>query len=688
MTSANVDVVIPTFNAREMVLRCVERLVAQPNVAHVVVVDDASTDGTVEALTKRFPSVRSVRLKDKRGLAHAFNAGAAAGTAEFVLFLNDDIFAAPDAVGRLVESLREDAGAPSAAGRLVDPGTANTQVAYQPRELPGLAGLLARITGIERAWPRNPWTGQHLTAPLSEVATQRTRRQPAGACILVRRSALSSIGGWDERYWMWYEDVDFSRRLLAHGPSVYVPHAVFEHVGAASTSTWRKAEQHARLYHGTMVYAQSHLSAGRQLILGATIAAACGARTVMHLIVGDREAASTYFGLLLEARDLCALTPVRRRPLAKLPRERKREPELDERKPDRRVRCAAVERWANEPAKLAISVVIPNYRRPELLRECLPSVLRAAAASAHEVEVIVVDDGSGDGSCEIVRGEFPEVTLIALDRNRGYPTAVNAGVAACHGEWVFTLNNDTTVDQGIFDQLLTVARSAPDVGLVAAQQRFSSDAGIIYSAGMVMDYRGHASDRLMGQPVSVSERLPVEVFGACGAAALYRRSVLAELCGFDPLFAFGLEDADLAWRARARGWRCLYAPGAVVLHDLGGTVRHGSPTRLFQAGRNRLLLIAKNLEHRQLVRHLPEIVSFDVAYVVYAAIRLRTLEPVRGRVEGLRLWRTARVAGASQRAPVELSPPAPLWSALARRRAWRRASSAGTDPAPRWLRER
>jgi hypothetical protein len=221
---------------------------------------------------------------------------------------------------------------------------------------------------------------------------------------------------------------------------------------------------------------------------------------------------------------------------------------------------------------------------------------------------------------------------------------------------------------------------------VAAQQRFSSDAGIIYSAGMVMDCRGHASDRLMGQPVSVSEQVPVEVFGACGAAALYRRSVLAELGGFDPLFAFGLEDADLAWRARAHGWRCLYAPGAVVLHDLGGTVRHGSPTRLFQAGRNRLLLIAKNLEHRQLVRHLPQILLFDVAYVLYAAISLRTFQPVLGRIEGLRLWRTARAAGAAQRAPVELSPPAPLWSALARRRAWRRARSAGADVAPRWFR--
>jgi N-acetylglucosaminyl-diphospho-decaprenol L-rhamnosyltransferase len=315
--SGSVDVVIPTFNARGLALQCVDALVGEPCISRVVVVDDASTDGTAQALAQRFPSVRTVRLDEKRGLAQLLNIGTAAGSAEFVLFLNNDILAAPGAVSRLVEALRDDAGAASAGGRLVDPGTTNTQAAYQPREIPGLAGLLVRITGIERAWPGNPWTGRHLTAPLGDMARQRTLRQPAGACILVRRGVLASIGGWDERYWMWYEDVDFSRRLLAHGPAVYVPDAAFEHVGAASSSTWRKAEQHVRLYHGTMVYAQAHLSPMRQVVLGAAMAAVCGARALMHLIAGDREAASAYFGLLREARDVCGFAPVRRRPTTK-----------------------------------------------------------------------------------------------------------------------------------------------------------------------------------------------------------------------------------------------------------------------------------------------------------------------------------------------------------------------------------
>jgi GT2 family glycosyltransferase len=334
----------------------------------------------------------------------------------------------------------------------------------------------------------------------------------------------------------------------------------------------------------------------------------------------------------------------------------------------------------------SISVVIPNYRRPQLVVRCLSSVLGAVAASADEIEVIVVDDGSGDGSCDMVRDRFPEVTLVALDANRGYPTAVNAGIAASQGEWVLTLNNDTTVDAGVFAALLEVAHSRPRIGLVAAQQRFSADRDVIYSAGTIVDARGHASDRLMGEPASVGETEPVEVFGACGAAALYRRSMLAELGGLDERFAFGLEDVDIAWRARMRGWSCVYAPAAIVYHEVGGTIRHSSELRLFQAGRNRWLLIAKNMDRGQLIRGLPGILAFDLAYVAFAWVRLRTLAPVRGRIAGLRLWRAARAAGNADRRPIELSPAQPLLAALARRRQWRQAGGdhGAVTPRPEW----
>jgi len=297
-----------------------------------------------------------------------------------------------------------------------------------------------------------------------------------------------------------------------------------------------------------------------------------------------------------------------------------------------------------------------------------------------EVEVIVVDDGSQDESCRLVRESFPEFILVALERNGGYPAAVNVGVRTSSGEWVLTLNNDTTIESGALESLLATARSSSDVGSVAAQQRFLSHPQVIYSAGVTVDRRGQAADRLIGHPLADSEHEPIEVFAACGAAALYRRAMLDELGGFDERFLFGLEDVDVAWRGHMRGWRCVYAPSAVVYHDLGATVPHLSELRFVQAGRNRLLLIAKNMTTRQLLRHGPSIILFDLLYVTYGLLRLRTLSPLRGRWDGLRLWRTMRRSGAPGRRHVDLAPATGFREVMRRRGAWRFATGSSGDP--------
>jgi N-acetylglucosaminyl-diphospho-decaprenol L-rhamnosyltransferase len=291
-----VDVVIPTHDAEQLVLSCLDRLARASGEHHVIVVDDASRDGTVDAVERLFADASVVQLDEHRGLAHALNRGSAAGRGELVLFLNNDVLAERTALERLVRALERDPQAVAAGGRLVDPGTSQTQSAYQPRALPGLAALVVRVVGIERVWPRNPWTGLHLTAPLHPGRIQRTERQPAGACLMVRRHALERVGGWDERYSMWYEDVDLARRLAALGPALYVPDAVFEHIGAASTRRWRKHEQHLRLYHGTMVYAQAHLPRAQRIVLALVMAAVCAPR----LVIGG-EVARTYRALLRKA---------------------------------------------------------------------------------------------------------------------------------------------------------------------------------------------------------------------------------------------------------------------------------------------------------------------------------------------------------------------------------------------------
>jgi N-acetylglucosaminyl-diphospho-decaprenol L-rhamnosyltransferase len=296
---ASVDVVIPTFDARELILRCLGRLV-DPAVAQIVVVDDTSTDGTSEALAERFPEARVVVLDRHRGLAHALNRGAEASAAEFILFINNDVFPVDDAISQLCKALSGNPAATSAGGRLVDLGTEHTQEAYQPRAFPGLSGLAARITGIERGWPTNPWTGQHLRSPLDSSSSTPTDRQLAGSCLLVRRNALEQVGGWDEGYWFWYEDVDLSRRLSEVGSALYVPTARFEHVGRASTNHWARHEQHRRLYHGTLRYAKQHLPRWQQVLFGILMAIVTIPRILWLSCRSQHAAVSTYRHLLGE----------------------------------------------------------------------------------------------------------------------------------------------------------------------------------------------------------------------------------------------------------------------------------------------------------------------------------------------------------------------------------------------------
>ena len=302
-----VDVVIPTYRAASLTRQCVRHIVDE-SVRTRIVVDDGSQDDTGERLTRE-PGVHVVTLPRSRGLAHALNRGAHAGSAPYLLFLNNDIVPAPGAIDRLVAGLAEAPRAGSAAGRLVDPRSAETQASYQPRAIPGPWTIVARLVGVERLWPSNPISGQHLSRPLSESHRTLTTRQPAGACLLVRRSDFELIGGWDERYWIWYEDVDFSRRLLARGPALYDPAAIFRHLGGASTGHWTKPEQHRRLYHGTLQYAHAHFGWGGRGVVGAAAMAVALPR-IMRYRRSDPSAADVYRSVLRSGSALSRGRPV------------------------------------------------------------------------------------------------------------------------------------------------------------------------------------------------------------------------------------------------------------------------------------------------------------------------------------------------------------------------------------------
>jgi GT2 family glycosyltransferase len=157
--------------------------------------------------------------------------------------------------------------------------------------------------------------------------------------------------------------------------------------------------------------------------------------------------------------------------------------------------------------------------------------------------------------------------------------------------------------------------------------------------------------------------------------------MLDQVGGFDESFFAFFEDADLAWRAQAHGWRALYAPEAVVYHHHSATAQHGSPAKLYLVGRNRVRTLAKNASNGMLLLNAPWMLAYDSAYVVYASINSRSLAALRGRLDGLREWREYRRSGAPHRRPLSLRRPLGFRRALQRHRGYTEHPVAEADRA-------
>jgi len=336
----------------------------------------------------------------------------------------------------------------------------------------------------------------------------------------------------------------------------------------------------------------------------------------------------------------------------------------------------------------SVCALIVNYDGERLLGPCLEAVERCLEQHPGRSRTVVVDNASTDGSLDLVRRRFPAVEVVERPDNGGFAVGVNAGMACTDEDWLLLVNSDMELEPRALERLLAAVGDDDRIGAAAAQIRFAADPGTINSAGIDVDVLGVAADRLVGRPVADGGSGAREVFGVSAGAALYRRAMLDDIGGFDESFFLYLEDVDVAWRARARGWRALYVPEAVALHRHSASARHGSPVKHFHVGRNRVRVLAKNATTAQLLRHGPRIVVHDLLHATYVAFAGRTLAPLRGRLAGLREWRDYRSDG-GPRVAVELAPTGGLRAALARNRAWRRYSdnspavTAANASAPR-----
>jgi GT2 family glycosyltransferase len=291
------------------------------------------------------------------------------------------------------------------------------------------------------------------------------------------------------------------------------------------------------------------------------------------------------------------------------------------------------------------SVIIPNWNGLRFLPICLDALLQQ---NYPQVEIIIADNASQDGSQDFVSSTYPQVRLIELLTNKGFTGACNAGIAAATGQYIALLNNDTEVDANWVSAVVAAFEAHPEIGIVASKMLLFDRRDHIHTTGDYFTLDGRAGNRGVWQKDDGQFDREEYVFSACGGSSVYRRTMLDQIGLLDDDFFFSLEDIDLAWRAQLTGWKCLYTPHAVVYHHLSAT--GGGVTASYYDGRNLIFTLVKNLPGALWRKYGLLIVRAQVK-LAWEALRAWRGEAARARLRGMwaglwqipNIWRKRRV---------------------------------------------
>jgi len=276
----------------------------------------------------------------------------------------------------------------------------------------------------------------------------------------------------------------------------------------------------------------------------------------------------------------------------------------------------------------SVSVIIVNWNHRPFLQTCLDSIF---AQGFKALNVVVVDNASIDGSPDWIRMNYPRVLLIFLRENRGFSFAFNEGVRSTDDPFILSLNPDVVLQPDCLDHMVRIMVEQERVGVVAPKLLRADNPSLIDSTGLFISRSRCPYDRGQGEVDRGQYDHDTEIFGACGAAALYRRSMLEDLAFaneyFDEDFFAYYEDADLAWRAQLSGWRAVFVPFAIGIHvrGWGDSLRKQSkrnPIGPRLALRNRYLMSLKNDRLSNFLADLPFLLASELPRLLYAAFTM------------------------------------------------------------------
>ena len=269
-----------------------------------------------------------------------------------------------------------------------------------------------------------------------------------------------------------------------------------------------------------------------------------------------------------------------------------------------------------------VSVVVLNWNGKDHIEECLSTLFKQTYKN---FEAIVVDNGSKDGSNETIKKKFPKAKLIENSKNLGFCKANNQGIKISKGKYVITLNNDTKLDKDWIKELVKVAEEHPEAGMLSCKMLFYDKPNKINSRGLKLYYDAKAVDDGFDVLDSDNEEIK-EVFGPCGGAAFFSRGLINDISlnneFYDEDFFIYSDDLDVSFRARWRGWKCLYVPKAKLYHKFQGTTGKISNFGLYYGIKNKIFFILKNYPLTSLIKYSPIIITRQFISFLYYLIKL------------------------------------------------------------------
>ena len=289
-----------------------------------------------------------------------------------------------------------------------------------------------------------------------------------------------------------------------------------------------------------------------------------------------------------------------------------------------------------------VTVIIVNWNCERFLERCLIALL-AQTAKPHEI--ILLDNASTDGSLEIAR-RFPTVRIMALEQNTGFARGNNLAIEAAskESEWIALINPDAFAAPRWLEALLTATEFKPEFDVFGSQLVNAADSTLLDGTGDAYHISGLVWRTAHGAPVSTLDESEYDIFSPCAAAALYRRSALLEVGGFDEDFFCYTEDVDLGFRLRLAGYRCLYVPQSVTHHVGSGTTggQH-SDFSVYHGHRNLVWTFVKDMPGLLFWLSLPLHLALNLVSIVWFALRGQGAVILRSKRDALlglpKMWR-------------------------------------------------